>query len=137
MPVLESDEPLTDLLTHSKIIAVVGLSADPTRDSNRVARFMKEHGYTILPVNPNVSSVFGIPSSPDLESITGTVDIVNIFRRSEYVADIVASAIKIKAKAVWMQLGVIDESAAEMAAAAGLRVVMDRCILVEYRRLVQ
>jgi len=98
---------------------------------------MKEHGYTILPVNPNVSSVFGIPSSPDLESITGTVDIVNIFRRSEYVADIVASAIKIKAKAVWMQLGVIDESAAETAAAAGLRVVMDRCILVEYRRLVQ
>jgi predicted CoA-binding protein len=135
MPLLETDDALLQLLTQSHTIAVVGLSPDPTRDSNRVARFLKDHGYTILPVNPKISSVFGFSSYPNLESIQGTVDIVNIFRRSEYVPPIVASAIRIKAKAVWMQLGVIDESAAETASAAGLQVVMDRCILIEHHRL--
>ncbi len=108
-----------------RTVAVVGLSPDPDRPSYRVARSLQKHGYRIIPVNPNVKEVLGEVSYPDLTSIPEPVETVNIFRRSEAVPPIVEEAIKIKAKAVWMQEGVINESAAKRAREAGLLVVMD------------
>jgi predicted CoA-binding protein len=100
-----------------------------------VAEYLKRSGYRIIPVNPNEAEVLGERSYPDLESIPEPVDLVDIFRRSEYVPQIVESAIRIGAKAVWMQEGVVHEAAARQAEEAGLAVVMDRCILKDHRRL--
>ena len=116
------------LLTTAKTIAVVGLSPKESRPSNMVARYLLEEGYTVIPVNPGQEEILGLPCYPDLASIPGPVDIVDIFRRSEDVPPIVAEAIAIGAKAIWMQEGVIHEEAARTAKAAGLVVVMDRCI---------
>ncbi len=125
------------ILNSSRIIAMVGLSPNPDRPSYGVANHLKENGYKIIPVNPGVREVLGEPSYPDLSSIPEPVDVVDIFRRSEEVAGIVEEAIKIGAKAVWMQEGVIDEQAAARAREAGLLVVMDRCMLKEHRKLVK
>lgn len=115
-----------NVLTSSRIIAVVGLSPNPERPSYRVASYLKEHGYRIIPVNPMAKEVLGEISYPDLSSIPVPVDVVDIFRRSEDVPGIVEEAIKIKARAVWMQEGIINEAAAARAREAGLLVVMDR-----------
>jgi predicted CoA-binding protein len=115
---------------------VVGLSHKRFRPSNGVADYMQRNGYRILPVNPFESAVLGETSYADLEAIPEHVDIVDIFRRSEFVPEIVEAAIRIGARAVWMQEGVVHEEAAELARSAGLTVVMDRCILKEHRRMV-
>ena len=117
-----------------KTIAVVGISDDPTRPSNFVARFLKEHGYKIIPVNPKLTEWEGEKCYPDLLSIPVKVDIVDIFRRSEAIPPIVDEAIAIKAKVVWMQEGIINEEAAAKAQKAGIEVVMDKCMKKEYAR---
>lgn len=116
------------LLTTAKTIAVVGLSPKESRPSNMVARYLLAEGYTVIPVNPGQEEILGLPCYPDLKSIPGPVDIVDIFRRSEDVLPIVVEAVAIGAKAIWMQEGVIHAFAARAAKAAGLVVVMDRCL---------
>ncbi len=123
------------LLRTSRVIAVVGLSGKKRRPSFGVSEYMQRAGYRIIPVNPNETSVLGEPAYPELEAVPEKIDIVNIFRRSEFVPAIVEAAIRIGVKAIWMQEGVIHEEAAARARAAGLAVVMDRCILKEHQRL--
>lgn len=114
---------------------MVGLSPRPERPSHGVARYLIAQGYKVIPVNPTVDEVLGLKSYPDLKSIPEPVDVVDIFRRSEHVPPIVEQAIEIGAKAVWMQLGVMHAEAAARAEAAGLAVVMNRCISIEHQRL--
>ena len=123
------------ILNICRTVAVVGLSPKPDRPSNHVAKYLKEQGYRIIPVNTYAGEILGETCYPDLSSIPEPVDVVNIFRRSEAVPPIVEEAIKIGAKAVWMQEGVINEEAAARAEEAGLLVVMDRCMLKEHRKL--
>ncbi|GAB4111503.1 MAG: CoA-binding protein [Roseiflexaceae bacterium] len=131
-----SDGEIRTLLQNAHTIAIVGLSSDPSRPSHAVARFLQRNGYTIVPVNPNLhASVLGERPYATLRDIPFHVDIVDIFRRSEAVGEIVEDAIAIKADVVWMQLGVINPAAAKRANAAGLGVVMDRCTAIEHRRL--
>lgn len=125
-------DPIRDILTRSKVIAVVGLSSKPHRPSHGVARYLQTVGYRIIPVNPNEKEVLGEKSYPQLEDVPIKVDIVDIFRRSELVPPVVDSAIAIGARTVWMQEGVIHEEAAARARAAGVQVVMDRCLLKEH-----
>jgi uncharacterized protein len=136
MTLLTRDGEIRELLRASHTIAVVGLSNNPSRASNGVSRYMQGEGYTIIPVNPGLREALGARAYPDLASIPGPVDIVNIFRRAEFVPDVVEAAIAIKAKAIWMQLGIVHEAAARRASDAGLQVVMDQCIMVEHSRLV-
>lgn len=126
---------IAELLTSARAIAVVGLSSRRARPSYSVSEYMQSAGYRIIPVNPQESEVLGEKAYPDLDSVPAPVDIVDIFRRAEYVPEIVEAAIRIGAKAVWMQEGVVHEEAAERARAAGLTVVMDRCILKEHRKM--
>ena len=126
---------IPELLRSARTIAVVGLSTKPTRASFGVSRYMQRHGYRIIPVNPLETEVLGEKAYARLEDVPEHIDIVDIFRRSEYVSDIVDSAIRVGAGAVWMQEGVGDEKAAGKAHLAGLAVVMDRCILKEHSRL--
>lgn len=122
-------------LRGAKTIAVVGLSGRRYRPSHGVAEYLQRAGYRVIPVNPLETEVLGEKSYPNLSSVPLPVDIVDVFRRSEYVPEIVEEAILIGAKMVWMQEGVVHEQAARRAQAAGLKVVMDRCILKEHRRL--
>jgi predicted CoA-binding protein len=124
-----------EILRNYKTIAVVGLSPNRMRPSYGVSEYMKHQGYRIIPVNPGHPQILGEQSYPKLEDIPEPVEIVNVFRRSEFVGPVVDSAIAIGAKVVWMQEGIENETAAEKARAAGLEVVMDRCILKEHRRL--
>jgi hypothetical protein len=126
---------IAELLRTSRTIAVVGLSSKRYRPSYGVAEYMKSAGYRIIPVNPCEQEVLGETAYAELASIPEHVDIVDIFRKSEFVPEIVETAIKLGARAVWMQEGVIHEEAAAKARAAGLEVVMDRCILKEHRRM--
>ena len=135
MPILNSDAGIRRLLAGAKTVAVVGLSADPSRDSHRIGAFLQRAGYRVVPVNPLIPSVLGERSWPDLDHLPERVDIVDIFRRPEHVPELVEAAIRIAAGAVWMQLGVGHEGAARRASEAGLDVVVERCILVEHRRL--
>lgn len=129
-----SSDPIRDILTKYKTIAVAGLSADRFRTSNNISEYMKEQGYRIIPVNPNETEVFGEKSYPRVEDVPEKVEIVNIFRRPEDVPPVVEGAIKAGAKVVWMQLGIENEEAGEMARKAGLTVVMDACIYVEHKK---
>jgi len=124
-----------DILKNSRVIAVVGLSANPERPSNIVATYLKSKGYRIIPVNPGEKTILGETSYPDLSSIPEKVDVVDIFRKSEDVPPIVQEAIKIGAKAVWMQEGVVNQGAASAAEKAGFKVVMDKCMRKEYMKL--
>jgi len=126
------NKEIPEILKKYKKIAVVGISEKNYRASNGVSQYMMNNGYTIIPVNPNYDRVLGIQCFNSLSEIEDQVEIVNIFRRSSEVLPVVEEAIKIKAKAVWMQLGVINEQAAKLALDAGLKVVMDRCIKIEY-----
>jgi predicted CoA-binding protein len=126
---------LSEILHNSHTIAVVGLSGKRFRPSYGVAEYMQRAGYRIIPVNPREPQVLGETSYPDLDSVPESVDIVDIFRRAEFVPEIVEAAIRKGAKAIWMQEGVIHEDAARRATDAGLTVVMDRCILKDHRRL--
>ena len=125
------------ILNSSKVIAVVGLSGNPERPSNITAGYLKDHGYTIIPVNPNEQEIFGQKAYPNLSSIPEKVDVVQIFRKSEHVPPIVEDAIKMGAGAVWMQEGVINEEAAAKAKDAGLMGVMDKCMKIEHEKLAQ
>ena len=126
---------IPEILRSARTIAVVGLSSKRFRPSYGVAEYLKDAGYRIIPVNPAEESVLGEKCYPDLDSVPEPVDIVDIFRRSEFVPEIVEAAIRKGAKAVWLQEGVIHHDAARRAEQAGLAVVMDRCILKEHRRL--
>ena len=124
-----------EILNSCKVVAVVGLSPNPDRPSNDVAAYLKKQGYRIIPVNPKSEEILGEVCYPDLSSIPEPVDVVDIFRRSEEVLGVVEQAIKIKARAIWMQEGVINEEAAAQAKDAGLLVVMDKCMLKEHKKL--
>jgi uncharacterized protein len=123
-----------EILDTCHVVAIVGLSSNLEKASNRVANYLKENGYKIIPVNPGENMILGETCYPDLKSIPEKVDVVDIFRRSEDVSPIVEDAIKIEAKAVWMQEGVIDHEAAKKATEAGLKVVMNKCIKKEHSR---
>lgn len=123
---------IAEILETYRTIAVVGLSSRPWRPSFAVSEYMKSRGYRIIPVNPNETEVLGETARASLDEVDEAIGIVNVFRRSEFVSDIVDAAIRIGAKVVWMQEGVVDEAAAGKARAAGLEVVMDRCILKEH-----
>ncbi|MDE3135446.1 MAG: CoA-binding protein [Acidobacteriota bacterium] len=125
-------DPVTEILKNGRTIAVVGLSSKPFRPSRGVAEYMQSVGYRIVPVNPMETEILGEKAYERLEDIPFPVDIVNVFRRSEFVPDIVKSAIAIGARAIWMQEGVLHAEAAEMARQAGLQVVMDSCIMKEH-----
>jgi predicted CoA-binding protein len=125
------------LLRESKTIAVVGLSSNPLRPSHGVADYMQRAGYRIIPVNPRETEVLGEKAYARLTDIPEPVDLVNIFRRPNLVGSVVEEAIAKGAKGIWMQLGIVNEEAAECAQQAGLDIVMDRCIMVEHRRLVR
>ena len=125
---------ITDLLRSAHTIAVVGLSSKKARPSHGVTDYMLHAGYRIIPVNPNETEVLGEKAFPDLDSVPEKVDIVNVFRRSESVPEIVDAAIRIGARAVWMQEGVMHQEAAKRARQAGLIVIMDRCLLKEHRK---
>jgi len=124
-----------EILNFSRVVAVVGLSSKPDRPSYKVASYLKEQGYKIIPVNPTEKDILGEPCYPDLASIPESVHVVDIFRRSEEVPPIVEEAVRIGAKAVWMQEGVINEGAAARVREAGLLAVMDKCMRKEHRKL--
>lgn len=132
---MTSDEQ-RELLEKAQTIAVVGHSDKPNRTSYRIAQYLRGMGYTVYPVNPVVSEIDGEPSYPDLASIPEPIDIVNVFRRSEFLADIVQEAIEVDATSVWAQLGVEDEAAQRLADEAGLPMVMNNCIKVTHGRLI-
>lgn len=134
---LESDQDIAALLTSTRRIALVGASAKPERASNEILRFLLDQGYDVIPVNPVVAgqTLHGVPVVASLADIEGDIDLVDIFRNSAAAGDVVDEAIATGAKAVWMQLGVINEPAAKRATDAGLKVVMDRCPKIEIPRL--
>ena len=127
-------DQIAELLNKAKTIAVVGMSSSPMRPSYGVAAYMQANGYRIIPVNPNINGALGEKSYPDLKSIPEKIDIVNVFRKPEFVAEVVDEAIALKVPCVWMQEEVVHEEAAAKARAAGILVVMDECILKEHRR---
>ena len=130
---ISADDEIGKLLRSSKTIAVVGLSDSPLRPSHGVAAYMQSHGYRIIPVNPSINGALGEKAARSLSEINEKIDIVDVFRRSEFVPEVVDEAIRLKVPAIWMQEGVIHEQAAEKARKAGIFVVMDRCILKEHR----
>jgi len=127
---------IEDLLRSTRTIAVVGFSPKENRPSHMVGKYLMDAGFTVYPVNPGVSRLLGQVSYPNLASIPGPVDVVDIFRRSENVLPIVEAAIAIQAKAVWMQQGIVNIEAAALAEKAGLQVVMDRCIKIDHTNLI-
>lgn len=133
MASLPQSDPIRELLRRSKTIAVVGLSDIPMRPSHGVSAYMQAHGYRIIPVNPAITESLGERAYPSLREVPEKIDIVNIFRRPEFVEEIVDQAIELNIPAVWMQEGVINKRAAEKARKAGLFVAMDLCILKEHR----
>ena len=133
MSSLPQSDPIRELLSRAKTIAVVGLSDNPFRPSHGVSAYIQAQGYKIIPVNPTISEALGEKSQRSLLEVREKIDIVNIFRRPEYVEEVVDQAIQLKIPAVWMQEGVINERAAGKARSAGIFVAMDLCILKEHR----
>lgn len=136
MTTLSFQDPSTirKILDGARTIAVVGLSSKPDRPSHQVAEYLRQRGYRIFAVNPNEREVFGDPAYARLADLPTPIDVVDVFRRSEYVSAIVDQAIAVGARALWLQIGVVDEEAARRAQSAGLDVVMDRCLKVEHAR---
>jgi len=135
MPIVD-DRAIKKILEDARTIAVVGASQKPWRDSKSIADFLMRKGYTVYPVNPRYSEIDGATCYPDVRSIPAPVDIVDVFRQPSAVPDIVRDAIVARAKTLWLQLGVVNEEAANAAEEAGLQVIMDRCISVDYRQLI-
>jgi predicted CoA-binding protein len=129
------DAALRQLLEGARRIAVVGLSPKPHRDSNRIARYLQERGYHVIPVYPREDTILEQKVYRRVQDIPGGVDIVDVFRRSEFLPEAIDDALAAHAPALWLQLGCIDEDGARRAAAAGVSVVMDRCIMVDHARL--
>jgi uncharacterized protein len=130
-----SDDELKALLTRVKTIAVVGLSSNPSRASHMVAQYLQEKGYRIIPVTPREDKILGERTYPDLRSITEPVDVVDIFRRPEFIPEIAEQALSIGAKVLWMQQGVRNKEAADRALAGGMTVIEDACMMAEHERL--
>lgn len=130
----QSPDSITDLLKKAKTIAVVGLSSSPLRPSYGVSAYLQGQGYRIIPVNPEIKGALGEKAYASLSEVPEKIDIVDVFRRPEFVPEIVDEAIKLKVPVIWLQEGVIHEAAAQKARKAGLLVVMDRCILKEHRK---
>lgn len=128
-----ANDSITQLLKTSKTIAVVGLSDSPVRPSYGVAAYMQSQGYRIIPVNPTIKGALGEKAVPSLSAIKEKIDIVDVFRRSEFVPEVVDEAIRLKVPVLWLQEGVVHEEAADRARKAGIQVIMDRCILKEHR----
>jgi hypothetical protein len=126
-----------DVLKKYKTVAVVGLSSNPERASHRVARYLKEQGYRIIPVNPRETEVLGERSYPDLCGVPEPIEVVDIFREAKAVPRVVAQAMYVGAKAVWMQEGIVHQAAAARARRAGMAVVMDHCMMKEHRRIMR
>lgn len=133
MPSSLQPDPIADLLKRSKTVAVVGLSNNPMRPSHGVSAYMQTNGYRIIPVNPEIKEALGEMAYASLLDVPEKIDIVNIFRRPEFVEEVVDQAIQLKVPAIWMQEEVINEKAAEKARKAGIFVIMDRCILKEHK----
>jgi len=133
MPSSPQPDPIADLLKRSRTIAVVGLSNSPLRPSHGVSAYMQTNGYQIIPVNPEIEEALGEKAYASLLDIPEKIDIVNIFRRPQFVEEVVDQAIQLKVPAIWMQEEVIHEKAAEKARQAGIFVIMDRCILKEHK----
>jgi predicted CoA-binding protein len=133
MASLPDSDPIANLLTRSRTIAVVGLSNSPLRPSHGVSAYMQTQGYRIIPVNPKIHGSLGEKSYASLLDVPEKIDIVNVFRRPEFVEEIVDQAIRLKVPAIWMQESVVHEKAAEKARQAGMFVIMDRCILKEHK----
>lgn len=131
-----TNDEILEILTGAKTVAVVGFSSKPERPSHQVAKFLKDAGYRIYPINPNIEETLGEKVYASLEEVPAGIDIVDIFRASDKVLPVVEAAIRVGARVVWMQEGVVNEEAARKAREAGLKVVMDRCTMQEYRRLV-
>ncbi len=131
-----SDDEIREILTIPMTVAVVGCSPDPTRDSHKVARALQTMGHRVIPVNPQAREILGLRCYGSLRQIEEPIGMVDVFRRSELVPEIVEETIAISARILWLQLGVIHEEAATRARSVGITVVMDRCPAVEYRRLV-
>ena len=129
-------EAIRNLLQQARTIAVVGISAKPDRPSHEVAHYLQRAGYTIIPVNPAYEEVLGQKCYPSLHEVPGKIDMVDVFRKAAEVMAVVDEAIAVGAGSVWLQLGVIAPDAADKAAAAGLKVVSDRCTKIEHRRLI-
>ncbi len=134
---VEEETALRDILKDAKTIAVVGASTDPYRDSNTIAQYLIQKGYEVIPVNPKYDEVLDRKCYPTVESIGKQIDIVDVFRRSEYLEEVAKDAVSAKARILWMQLGVENENAGRYAAESGMQVVMNRCIMVEHRRLIR
>jgi len=134
---INTAKDLRRILEEARVIAVVGHSDKPHRTSYRIGRYLREAGYMVYPVNPAVQEIDGERSYASLAEVPEPIDIVNVFRRSEFLAEVVEQAIAVGAKAVWTQLGVVDELAAKKAEEAGLSMVMDRCIMVDHGQLVR
>lgn len=132
---LQTDQELRELLKRTRSIAVVGMSDKPDRPSHYVAQFMRERGYTIIPVNPQCSEIAGLKCYASLRDIPGPVDMVNVFRRPDDIPPIAEDAVAIGARSLWIQLGLVSPQAAAIATSGGLDVVMDLCVKVEYARL--
>jgi uncharacterized protein len=132
-----TDATIRDILAEAKTIAVVGHSNNPARTSYQIAGYLRRAGYKVYPVNPTVETIDGEKSYATVADLPETVDIVDVFRRSEYLPDVVEDAINAGAPVVWTQLGVVDEDAAARATDAGLAVVMNRCIKVDHARLIR
>ena len=130
------DEIIKDILLNHRTVVSVGLSSDPSRPSNGVAAYLRSRGYRVIPVNPKETEVLGERAYPDLASVPAPVELVQIFRRPEYVAAIVEEAIRLGAKVVWMQDGAGDPEAAARAEAAGLTAIVDDCMMRQHRRLI-
>jgi hypothetical protein len=135
--IASDDRRIRHILANARTIAVVGLSADPSRPSHDVAAYLMRHGYRIIPVNPMLPEVLGEKCYPSLKDVPEKIDIVDCFRKAEAIPPIVEEAIAVGAKCVWMQLGIVDEQSARRAEVAGLDVVMDRCLKVEHARLME
>jgi uncharacterized protein len=130
---MKQTDPIYDLLAGASTIAVVGLSDSPLRPSHGVSAYLQSQGYRIIPVNPQINEALGERSYPSLLDVPTKIDVVDVFRRPEYVDEIVEQAIQLRIPAIWLQEDVINEHAAERARQAGMFVVMDRCILKEHR----
>jgi uncharacterized protein len=134
-PEVPSDAELRSILGEARTIAVVGLSSKPDRPSYGVARYLREKGYTIVPVNPNETEVLGMPAYPSLLDVPVPVDVVDVFRRAEQTPPVAADAVRIGAKVLWLQAGIVSEDARRIAEKAGLSVIMGVCIRTTHRRV--
>jgi uncharacterized protein len=133
---MNSDKTMKDILLSTKTIASFGLSSDPRKESYGIVQYLKNQGYRVIPVNPTATEILGEKSYPDLESVPEKIDVVQVFRKPEDVPPVVDGAIKVGAKVVWMQEGIVNEEAAQKAREAGLQVVMDACMRATHQRLI-